>query len=98
MHSAQHILEAVEANSAALRRLGVRELALFGSCARGEGTETSNLDFLVTFEKASFDAYMDLKAFLEQLFGCRVDLVTKQALKPKLRARILEEAIHATGL
>jgi predicted nucleotidyltransferase len=98
LHSAQHILQAIEANNAVLKHLGVRELALFGSCARGEGTETSDLDFLVTFEKASFDAYMDLKAFLEQLFVRRVDLVTKAALKPRLGERILKEAVRAAGL
>ena len=58
----------------------------------------SDLDFLVEFEKKSFDAYMDLKAFLETLFGCRVDLVLENAIKPRLRSTILNEALHAEGL
>jgi hypothetical protein len=65
-------------------------------------TEMSDLDFLVEFEKKSFDAYfdayMDLKAFLEKLFGCRVDLVLENAIKPRLRSTILNEALHAEGL
>jgi len=76
----------------------VRRLGLFGSCARGERTEASDLDFVVEFEKKSFDAYMDLKLFLEELFGCQVDLVISDAIKPRLRSVILGEAIHAAGL
>jgi predicted nucleotidyltransferase len=53
---------------------------------------------VVEVETKSFDAYMDLKAFLEQLFGARVDLVLKDAIKPRLRERILGEALHAPGL
>ncbi len=41
---------------------------------------------------------MNLKAFLEQLFGGRVDLVLKDTIKPQLRERILNEALHAPGL
>jgi hypothetical protein len=53
---------------------------------------------VVEFEAKSFDAYMDLKAFLEGLFGRRVDLVLAEAIKPRLRAAILNEAVHAPGL
>jgi uncharacterized protein len=65
--------------------------------ARGVATANSDLDFVVEFERKSFDNYMDLKIFLEGLFGCRVDLVLADAIKPKLRAAILGEALHATG-
>lgn len=71
---------------------------MFGSWARGSAGEASDLDFVVDFEAKSFDAYMDLKAFLEGLFGYRVDLVLADAIKPQLRAAILNEAIHAPGL
>ncbi|MGP7976142.1 MAG: nucleotidyltransferase family protein [Desulfobaccales bacterium] len=49
-------------------------------------------------EPKTFDAYMDSKEFLEQLFGCKVDLVVKDALKPRLRGPILKETIYAQGL
>ncbi len=81
-----------------LRAHGVRKLRLFGSCARAEASEVSDLDFLVDFEKKTFDAYMGLKEFLENLFGCRVDLVLSNAIKPRLRPFILKDAIDVEGL
>ena len=63
------ILQIIEANRDAIKAYGVRRLGLFGSYARGENTEASDLDFIVEFEKKTFDAYMDLKAFLEKLFA-----------------------------
>jgi len=71
---------------------------LFGSVARGEQTGGSDLDFVVEFETKSFDAYMDLKAFLEQLFGVEVDLVLSDVIKPRIRKAILSEAVYASGL
>ncbi|SPE27080.1 putative nucleotidyltransferase [Acidobacteriia bacterium SbA2] len=81
-----------------IRRFGVRSLGLFGSVARGENSSASDLDFLVEFDRKSFDAYMDLKEYLEDLFGGPVDLVLADALKPRLREPILNEIIHAPGL
>ena len=80
MLGAEQILELVRTNRADLRRLGVRRLGLFGSAARGEATEASDLDFLVEFERKTFDAYMDVKELLESLFGRRVDLVMAGAV------------------
>lgn len=81
-----------------IRRFGVRSLGLFGSVARAENTSASDLDMLVEFDHKSFDAYMDLKAYLENLFDCPVDLVLANALKPRLREPILNETVHAPGL
>ena len=94
----REILRTLEQNAPAIRRHGVRSLGLFGSHARGTAAEQSDLDFVVEFETKSFDAYMNLKAFLEQLFSGRVDLVLKDTIKPQLRERILSEALHAPGL
>ena len=93
-----HILHLLEEKRDDIRRLGVKELSLFGSCAKDRNTTTSDLDFLVEFESKSFDAYMDLKMFLEDIFNRKVDLVLTDALKPRLRDRILKECIHAPGL
>ena len=93
----ERILKLLQENHAAIKSYGVQRLGLFGSCARNEDRETSDLDFIVEFEKKSFDAYMDLKAFLEDLFGCRVDLVIEGNIKPRLRSRILAETIYAPG-
>ena len=62
------ILGTLSANKAKIKSFGVRSLSLFGSSARGEDTPESDLDFIVEFEKKSFDSYMDLKLFLEELF------------------------------
>ncbi|MBI3127811.1 MAG: nucleotidyltransferase family protein [Candidatus Tectomicrobia bacterium] len=86
-------MKALEPRRAELRRLGVKRLALFGSSVRGDAEEKSDLDFLVELDPKSFDAYMDVKFFLEDLFGRKVDLVLADALKPRLRPRILAEAV-----
>jgi len=92
------ILGILDENRDAIKAFGVRRLGLFGSYARGEDTETSDLDFIVEFEKKTFDAYMDLKAFLEKLFHRKVDLVLTDAIKPRLRTTILNEAVYGPRL
>jgi predicted nucleotidyltransferase len=92
------VLGIIEENKNKLRRFGVKKLGLFGSVARGEQTGGSDLDFVVEFETKSFDAYMDLKDFLEQLFGVKIDLVLSDVIKPRIRELILSEAVYAPGL
>jgi uncharacterized protein len=94
----EEILATLETNKETLKELGVRRLGLFGSHARGDAKKTSDLDFIVELEHETFDAYMDLKEFLEELFSCSVDLVLMDAIKPRLRESILREAIYAQGL
>lgn len=96
--SLDEILKTLEENRRTIHSYGVRRLGLFGSVARGEGTTMSDLDFIVQFDKKSFDSYMDVKDFLESLFGCRVDLVIENTIKPRLRKAILQGAVHAAGL
>src|SRR5438105_12522576 len=96
-NNSQEILNTLGANEAKIKSFGVRALSLFGSSARGEDTPESDLDFVVEFEKKSFDSYMDLKLFLEELFDRPVDLVLADGIKPRLRTAILREAIHSPG-
>ena len=98
IRDSQEILKIIEENREKIRGFGVTSLGLFGSAVRGEATDISDLDFVVEFQKKTFDAYMDLKEFLEGLFGCKVDLVLKDAIKPRLREPILKETIYAQGL
>lgn len=93
----EEIFTALAANEATIRSFGVRSLSLFGSAVRGQDTQASDLDFVVEFEKKSFDSYMDLKLFLEDTFNRPVDLVLADGIKPRLRASIMREAIHAPG-
>jgi len=99
MTQRERILQMLASQQALLRALGVRRIGLFGSHARGEARETSDLDFLVEFEPGgkSFDHYMDLKELLEQLFSSRVDLVIPETLKERLRERVLRETVYAPG-
>jgi uncharacterized protein len=89
------ILRILSAHRDELAKLGVRELSLFGSYARGDARKTSDVDLLVEFERKTFDAYMATKELLETLLGKRVDLVLKSAVKERLRDAILREAIRA---
>ena len=76
------------------RKYAVRSLAVFGSMARGDDHEGSDVDVLVEFEgKATFDNFMGLKLDLEDLAGRRVDLLTPKELRPAMQAEIEREAI-----
>ncbi len=90
------ILHTLEEHRAELRRLGVRRIGVFGSYLHGRPREGSDLDFLVRFERPSFDDYMDTKFFLQDLFSREVDLVTEEALKPALD-HVRREAAYALG-
>ena len=100
MHNGDDILGMLEANSKKIRKFGVKKLGLFGSYVREEQMAESDIDILVEFErgKKSFDSYMELKFFLESLFGCKVDLVINDAIKPSLRRPFLSGVKYAAGL
>jgi len=88
-----HVLQ--EHHSELRDRFGVKSLALFGSAARGEARIRSDVDLLVEFDKpVGLFEFIDLKLFLEQLLGRHVDLGTPESLRPRLRERVLAEAIH----
>jgi excisionase family DNA binding protein len=77
------------------QRFGVRKIGVFGSAARGEAGPESDVDVLVEFEDPAFDRYMDLKFFLEELFGRPCDLVIEESLKEELRGSVLKEVLYA---
>ncbi len=73
----------------------VKQLSLFGSAARDEMREKSDVDVLVEFKgPATFDGYMDLKFYLEELFHRDVDLVTRDSIKPRMRPHIEKDEIR----
>ena len=80
-------------------RFGVRSLALFGSVARDEGTERSDVDLLVEFDRPIGLLHLVGTAqYLEKLLGVvRVDLVLRRAVLPELRQEIFAEAIDVFG-
>lgn len=77
------------------KRFSVKTLSIFGSAARGEMADGSDVDILVAFDqKASFDLFMDLKFYLEELLSSPVDLVTDKALRPQIHQAIEQELIR----
>jgi predicted nucleotidyltransferase len=92
----QAILDRLHAEAPALReRYGVSSLAVFGSMARGDDREDSDVDILVTFDgKPTFRGYMGLKLDLEDLLGRPVDLATPDTLRPEIRPGVERDLIH----
>lgn len=76
------------------RQHGAVNLRVFGSVARGEAKEGSDLDLLVEMEPGrSLLDLVAIKQDLEDLLGCKVDVVTEAAVSPYLRERVLNEAV-----
>ena len=76
-------------------RFGLTELALFGSVVRGTAHADSDIDVLVAFDgPATSQRYFGVQFYLEDLFGCPIDLVTEKALRAELRPFIEKEAVH----
>jgi predicted nucleotidyltransferase len=92
----QAILDVLNTEAPGLRRrYAVKSLALFGSLARGDDREGSDVDILVAFEgKPTFDTFMGLKLELEELLGRPVDLGTPETLRPEMRAAVEQDLIH----
>ncbi len=100
MLTSKTILTKLEENKDSIKKYGVKRIGLFGSYTRNEQKPTSDIDILVEFEKGkiTFDNYMDLKFFLEDLFKCKVDLVMHDAIKPDLKPYILGSVKYATNV
>lgn len=79
-----------------MENYGIKEIGIFGSFAREEQNEFSDVDILVSLKKdyRTFDNYMNLKEFLEKILEIKVDLVTIDAIKPRLKKYILKETIY----
>jgi len=76
-------------------KYGVKSLALFGSVARDEARPDSDVDLLVEFDRpVGLFAFIGLQQFLETLLGRKVDLGTPRSLKPRVKERVLQEAIN----
>lgn len=73
------------------RDYSVRKIGLFGSFSDDSYTDDSDIDILVEFEKPIGWKYLSLEIFLENIFGRKIDLVTKNALKEQIKDRILNQ-------
>jgi len=92
----EQALKIIAAHHDELKRFDVQALYLFGSVARNEATEDSDVDIEVEFvSKPDFDRYIDLKFYLEDLLHAPVDLLTKSSIRPEIASYIEKEAIRA---
>ena len=73
------------------RDYSVKQIGLFGSFADESSNEDSDIDLLVEFEKPIGWKFFSLEIYLENIFGRKIDLVTKNALKEQIRERILNQ-------
>lgn len=99
MQNYKTILTKLDENKATIKKYGIKRIGLFGSYLRNEQKPTSDIDILVEFEKGkiTFDNYMDLKFFLEDLFKCKVDLVMQESIKPDLKPYIMGSVKYAAS-
>lgn len=95
MMQRDEVLEILGQHQQVLKEFGVKSLAIFGSVARDEARPDSDVDILVEFDGlVTFDRYMDVKFYLEDRLGTRVDLVSRLMLKPLIRSTVEQEAIY----
>ena len=98
MQTNEDILNKLNQHAEKLRKsFSVHRIGPFGSYVHGSAKQSSDVD-IVELTDPSFDHYMDLKFYLEQLFGTSVDLVLADTLKPRLQPVIAREVIYTKGL
>ena len=91
------IIATIKSNRQALKRYGVKSLALFGSAARDSLRKRSDIDILVQFDPATWTNYIGLKFYLQDLLGREVDLVTPKAIKPVMRPSIEKDLLYVVS-
>ncbi len=89
--TAKQIIFLLQKNHGSLQKYTVKRIGLFGSYARAKQTAKSDIDFLVKFEKPTFDNFMGLALYLEKLFGKKVDLITDGNLSPYIKPYVEKE-------
>lgn len=87
----ENIISILNENRKTLEKYKVKKIGLFGSYLRNEQRRNSDIDLLVEFEKSTFDNYMDLSFYLEDLFDEKVQLITLNALSPYMKPFIEKE-------
>ena len=97
MLTGKTITKIIEDKAKEVTTYGVKKIGIFGSFAKSTQSNKSDIDILVEFQKGKkmFDNYMELKFYLERLFHQKVDLVIKEALKPRIKQLILKEVTYA---
>ncbi|MCL0065461.1 nucleotidyltransferase family protein [Dehalococcoidia bacterium] len=76
-------------------RFKVKSIAIFGSYARGDANEGSDIDILVEFTEPVGILFIHLADFLEDILGVRVDMITSDAIKPNRLKYVMENLVYA---
>lgn len=99
MYTSNEIMKILKSNMDNIEKFHVSKVGLFGSFARNEQSDASDVDILVEFEDGheTFDNYMDLKFYLEELFDRKVDVVIFDSIKPAMRSSIMRSVKYAKG-
>jgi uncharacterized protein len=89
----QEIFNVLQQNQSHISALGVKKIGVFGSFVRGEQHASSDIDLLVEFEptRKTFDTFMELSFFLEDVLRHRIEIVTLESLSPYIGPHILKE-------
>ena len=93
--SAETVLQTLEEQAEKLRAFGVLRIGVFGSTARGEARDDSDLYLVVEFGDYDADMYFGACEFLDDLFGMEVDIVTPGGIRPELKSYILPDIRYA---
>ncbi|PIU47816.1 MAG: nucleotidyltransferase [Candidatus Hydrogenedentes bacterium CG07_land_8_20_14_0_80_42_17] len=94
----EEVIEIILKNKKEIQELGVEQLHIFGSTARGNSMPDSDIDVLVRFSETVqngnyFEAYLQLNRLLENILKNRVDVVTETGIKPRIRPYIEKDMI-----
>ncbi len=89
--STKQMFKILERNSSLLKKYRVKRIGLFGSLARDEASNKSDIDLLVDFEEKTFDNFIELAFELEKIFNRKVDLLTEQGISPYMLPYIKNE-------
>ena len=93
--SRDRVVQLLQEHRAEIDRFGVRSISIFGSVARDEARTGSDLDVMVDFgNDLTFDNYMGLKFFLEDLLAARVDVATPGTLHPRIERAVTKEFVR----
>ncbi|MCE5325786.1 MAG: nucleotidyltransferase family protein [Planctomycetaceae bacterium] len=92
----ERVIEILRENHDRMAEFHVKSLSIFGSVARDEATDKSDVDILVEFsETIDLFKFAELRLLLEEILGAKVDLVTRKGLRQEMREEVLKEAVDA---
>ena len=94
----EQAIQILQENLHELKKFHVKSVAIFGSVARDEATDQSDIDILVEFDPGAIVGlfmFINLKDYLSRILGCEVDLATPRSLRHEMKDNILKELIRA---